>query len=461
MFALTAGCACCCLRSACNPVIIEGRKLATTWSAAAGYCVVAEAVGHVPAAVPSLAPGDQPLLIDVDGMVKLEPTPGLDGWALLAPLDPSAWRTGGSYLSKLQAAGRAVGGFDFIGAFGVVNVTIRAASPDAPFQLEVLAGPKKGRDVCFNQHGVDFEGGKPWSELPFPRKVTYSMADTVAAMWESSDSESQGWVGKKVHDSLRQDVLWSECTFTVTRYSPVTLKVTGGAVEVETGNVREQMRLVYQATAMALLINAEMISESLLVWCTSGAAAGSVVLSVLIVVYMFRKVDNNRRGVPILAVLGGGVWQLISSFWYQYWQYILALYAITGIFGCYYCYRHPLGETSTAMFSFMLQAVALALSYWAVADSGAGLIFMLSQLIGYELLTTRRSILYTARGLLARLLAGVGIVSEQRLVRLGLMTQHKIFAHNSLLNDETLLTPVRRPASSHPPIVTARFVSIC
>ena len=48
---------------------------------------------------------------------------------------------------------------------------------------------------------------------------------------------------------------------------------------------------------------------------------------------------------------------------------------------CYYCYRHPLGETSMAMFAFSLQVVGLAMSYWGTADSGAGLLFMLSQLV--------------------------------------------------------------------------------
>ena len=75
------------------------------------------------------------------------------------------------------------------------------------------------------------------------------------------------------------------------------------------------------------------------------------------------------------------MWQLLSTFWQQYWQYVLGIYALTGLFGCVYCYRHPLGETSMAMFSFSLQVLALGLSYWAVADSGAGLVFMLSQLV--------------------------------------------------------------------------------
>jgi hypothetical protein len=365
---------------ACNPVIIEGRKISTVFDEAQGYCVVAEAVGVVPAVVPALAAGDDPLLIDTDGMVRLEPAVGLDGWTLLGSLYPVEWRAS-SYAGQVMEAAHELARFDFLGAFRVVNVTISAASPDAPFRVEVLQGPKKGRDVCFNQRGRDSDGARPWADLPFPRKVTYAMADSVAAMWEDSESESKGFIGRRVHESLRQDISWSECSFTVTRYSQVTLKVTGAAVTVATESVYDQMRVVYQATAMALLLNAEMVSESLVVWCTSGAAAGSVVLTILIVIMLFRKVDNNRRGVPILVVLGGGVWQLLSTFWQQYWQYVLGIYALTGLFGCIYCYRHPLGETSMAMFSFSLQVLALGLSYWAVADSGAGLVFMLSQLV--------------------------------------------------------------------------------
>jgi hypothetical protein len=406
-------------------------------------------------------------------MVRLEKTPGLDGWGFLGSLYPKA----SNYTSEVKAAARELASFDFFGALTVVNVTITAAQRDAPFQVEVMQGPKKGRDVCFNQRGRDANGARPWADLPFSRKVTYALADTVAAMWENSDSDTTGLIGRKVHESLRQDINWTECSFTVTRYSAVTIKVTGAQVTVSTENVFDQMRILYQVAAMALLLNAEMISESLVVWCTSGAAAGSLVLTVLIIVLLFRKVDNNRRGVPILVVLGGGVWQLLSSFWHQYWQYVIGLYVLTGLFGCYYCYRHPLGETSMAMFAFSLQVVGLGMSYWAVADSGAGLFFMLSQLVrsalhcitskgnlatralcslltrslsfsvvlqvSYELFTARRSILYTSSGIMAMTLYRLGIVSDDRLVSLGMMTRHKIFAHNNYLADESLSTPVR------------------
>lgn len=365
---------------ACNPVIIDGKKITTAWAEEEGYCVVAEAVGIVPAKVPSLKVGDDPLSIGIDGMVRLETAPGLDAWALLGSLFPKEL-SASSYTSQVKAAVHQLAAFDFMGAFRVINVTITASRRDAPFQVEVLQGPKRGRDVCFNQRGRDSNGDRPWATLPLPHKVTYALADSVAAMWENGDSETKGLIGRKMHESLRQNISWTECTFTVTRYSSVTLKVTGAQVNVATESVYDQMRVLYQAAAMALLLNAEMISESLVVWCTSGAAVGSLVLTILIVVMLFRKVDNNRRGVPILVVLGGGVWQLFRSFWHQYWQYVVGLYLLTALFGCYYCYRHPLGETRMAMFSFSLQVLALGISYWAVADSGAGLIFMLSQLV--------------------------------------------------------------------------------
>jgi hypothetical protein len=37
----------------------------------------------------------------------------------------------------------------------------------------------------------------------------------------------------------------------------------------------------------------------------------------------------------------------------------------------------------------------------------------------------------------------LGIVSDNRLVSLGMMTRHKIFAHNNFLADDSLSTPVR------------------
>ena len=63
--------------------------------------------------------------------------------------------------------------------------------------------------------------------------------------------------------------------------------------------------------------------------------------------------------------------------------------------------------------------------------------------IAYELVASRRSILYTSRGILAVALSRTGVVSEQRLVSLGMMRQAKLFAHNNFLNDDSLSTPVR------------------
>jgi hypothetical protein len=63
--------------------------------------------------------------------------------------------------------------------------------------------------------------------------------------------------------------------------------------------------------------------------------------------------------------------------------------------------------------------------------------------IAYELVASRRSILYTYRGILAVALSRTGVVSEQRLVSLGMMRQAKLFAHNNFLNDDSLSTPVR------------------
>eukprot|EP01043_Picozoa_sp_COSAG02_P096575 COSAG02_NODE_32855_length_509_cov_1.039024_2_plen_119_part_01 len=83
----------------CNPVIIAGKKIATVWSKEQNYCIVAEAVGIVPAQVPSLAVGDDPLTIDIDGMVRLEKTPNLGAWALLGSLYPKELRVS-SYTSQ-------------------------------------------------------------------------------------------------------------------------------------------------------------------------------------------------------------------------------------------------------------------------------------------------------------------------------------------------------------------------
>ena len=284
---------------------------AGTELAADGYCVVAErgrpSDGGAAAVV--LAPGASSLFVDPGSSVGLDWSPPLD---LLALLEGDDGWMGGNYLKRTRDVGLALAGFDYPGAFRVVNITVRS---DAPFQVIVTDGQKKGRDVCFNQRGRDVHGDSPWAKLPFPRKVTYSLADSVAAMWEHAGSDSTSWLGRKVQQSLLQEASWVECSFTVSRFRPITFRVDGSAAEISAATVRDDLRILSQATSMALLLNAEMVSESMVVWCSSGVFGGSVLLTILIVIMVMKKVDNNRRGVPLIVVLGGGIWQLLTTFW--------------------------------------------------------------------------------------------------------------------------------------------------
>ena len=60
---------------------------------------------------------------------------------------------------------------------------------------------------------------------------------------------------------------------------------------------------------------------------------------------------------------------------------MVGVYVVTGLFGCYYCYRHPLGEASTRMFALVLRLLALWLAYSSTADSGAGLVLAATPLV--------------------------------------------------------------------------------
>jgi len=256
-----------------------------------GYCVVAERGRPSDGgAAAVLVPGASSLFVDPGSSVDLDWSPPLD---LLALLEGDDGWMGGNYLGRARDVGLALAGFDYPGAFRVVNITVRS---DAPFQVIVTDGQKKGRDVCFNQRGRDVHGDSPWAKLPFPRKVTYSLADSVAAMWEHAGSDSTSWLGRKVQQSLLQEASWLECSFTVSRFRPITFRVDGSAAEISAATVRDDLRILSQATSMALLLNAEMVSESMVVWCSSGVFGGSVLLTILIVIMVMKKVDNNRRG---------------------------------------------------------------------------------------------------------------------------------------------------------------------
>ena len=119
------------------------------------------------------------------------------------------------------------------------------------------------------------------------------------------------------------------------------------------------------------------------------------------------------------------------------------------------------------MFALVLRLLALWLAYSSTADSGAGLVLAATQLvrvplsfgfvtaqssrvptvravqIGHELLDARRSVVFTLNALIVTMLQSLGVVDEQRLVNLGMMRQHQLFAQNNYLDREDLHTPVR------------------
>eukprot|EP01049_Picozoa_sp_SAG25_P005840 SAG25_NODE_413_length_8292_cov_7.450629_9_plen_57_part_01 len=55
------------------------------------------------------------------------------------------------------------------------------------------------------------------------------------------------------------------------------------------------MRVLYQLLSLALLVNAEQISQSLVVYYTGGALAGVMLLSGVLVYWLMSRVDNNRK----------------------------------------------------------------------------------------------------------------------------------------------------------------------
>ena len=125
------------------------------------------------------------------------------------------------------------------------------------------------------------------------------------------------------------------------------------------------------------------------------------------------------------------------------------------------------------MFALVLRLLALWLRYSSTADSGAGLVLAATQLvrvplftgfchgaikpcanvrgvqIGHELLDARRSVVFTLNALIVTMLQSLGIVDEQRLVNLGMMRQHQLFAQNNYLDREDLHTPVRSDLLRH------------
>ena len=125
------------------------------------------------------------------------------------------------------------------------------------------------------------------------------------------------------------------------------------------------------------------------------------------------------------------------------------------------------------MFALVLRLLALWLAYSSTADSGAGLVLAATQLvrvplfsgfchgaikpcanvrgvqIGHELLDARRSVVFTLNALIVTMLQSLGIVDEQRLVNLGMMRQHQLFAQNNYLDREDLHTPVRSDLPRH------------
>eukprot|EP01047_Picozoa_sp_COSAG01_P064849 COSAG01_NODE_8654_length_2706_cov_17.270232_2_plen_143_part_00 len=123
------------------------------------------------------------------------------------------------------------------------------------------------------------------------------------------------------------------------------------------------MRVLYQLLSLALLVNAEQISQSLVVYYTGGALAGVMLLSGVLVYWLMSRVDNNRKSGAILVVVGGGAWQLVTSFWHRYWLHVLGLYAASAVFGFSYCYRHPLKDRGQAYLGSMLWLIALLLAY--------------------------------------------------------------------------------------------------
>ena len=210
-----------------------------------------------------------------------------------------------------------------------MNITIHEEGK--PFKITVTEGNLKGRDLCMNRHGRDEFGDSPWARLSLPRRFTESVFDSVRAAWSSSSADVM-WKGLS---GSTPGTHWTVCSFTVSQYEEFSLLVEGdgASVDVNSERVVDQLRVLYQLLSLALLLNAEYISQSLFVYCTTGAAIGVVFYTAALVYWLMNRVDNNRKSIPLAVALGGGLSHIAVSFWHHCWLYVLGLYVSASIFG--------------------------------------------------------------------------------------------------------------------------------
>jgi hypothetical protein len=373
--------------------------------------------------------------------ISFSPAPKLDIWRAFAGESlGSIWSNPRRLVDQLYEVARALLTYDYVGVFMVTNVTITAAQPGGSFEIEVVDGSPRGRQLCLNHVGVDSSGKIPWSSLSWSQRAVDSVASNVAALsvgavgleWRSDAASS--WVGGNLDNS------WRKCSFVIPRTRGFSFKVTGADVMLSSEPTTDRLTMLYQVTALALLFNAEFISESFLLWCTGGVLAGGALLTGVMLLYILRTSDNNRKSVPLLVILFGGLWKALGAFWDKYWHLIAGIYALSASFGCYYCYTHPLKSAGQATLRTALVCFALLISYATVADSGAGLVLVVLQLLCYEIIDHRRAVFFTINAWAVSALRP--LISEQQMVKIGMMRQHKMFAANHYLDDEA--TPTTR-----------------
>ena len=68
------------------------------------------------------------------------------------------------------------------------------------------------------------------------------------------------------------------------------------------------------------------------------------------------------------------------------------------------CVLLPQPLSSKSSYYFVVHVFALILAYCTIADSGAGLVAAIAQLLCYEVVDARRSILYTLRLIFVKIL---------------------------------------------------------
>lgn len=303
---------------------------------------------------------EKSIQIEAGGVVKLDPLPKLDfsqafgeGRAGL-----TEWSRSPLVLwEQIYETSHMLATFDYVGAFEVVNITVTS---DSGFSLNVTHGPLRGHNLCLNHLGVDSGHKRPWRSLSWPRRTRDFVIGSLTAAWSSAAADNPwlGLLGAPGPSGEADLHSWQSCSFTVSRAREFAFQVTGD-VTVTSEPVVDEMRVLFQLTALVILLNADQIATSFLVYCTSGAFLGSLLLTVVLVVLALKRIDNNRKGVPLVFVAFGGLWKGIGLFWDAYWKYVALLYGLAAVFGWLYCYRACPTITNDAQLQVGLNGVCL------------------------------------------------------------------------------------------------------